>query len=329
MDPASGLDSPLISGVREPDGTFRLDQEARSGLGISCTVFDAAGNPVGGEFQIDRATYAELVGRLHGPVREAAEALSRAMEPIAAATETMGSLTERLIASVMNARPEPRDLVIELTADTTQFAEALMQMGASRRLAPAPAASRGPTRFDDDRDMSAAVPLTDADRDWKSYGNTCAHVCGADPGHACDARATTTLKHPLPSGGVRDLPLCSPCAQAEAADSDPAPTEPPPIAVAERSMDLDEMLEHFSRLRPASDFLVPADAAQPVVPPGRVSTVCAGLPLDDEHRQVLDAYREAHRGAAGMPWTGETLSDAMVNAAVDWWNREHAEAGDE
>lgn len=56
------------------------------------------------------------------------------------------------------------------------------------------------------------------DGDWPEQGSTCAHVCGPDPGHVCDAKAVTSLRHTLPSGGVRDLPLCGPCARAESAE---------------------------------------------------------------------------------------------------------------
>ena len=61
-------------------------------------------------------------------------------------------------------------------------------------------------------------PLTaQSARDWPQQGSTCAHVCGPDPDHRCDAKAVTTLRHALPSGGVRHLPLCGPCNAAESA----------------------------------------------------------------------------------------------------------------
>lgn len=58
-----------------------------------------------------------------------------------------------------------------------------------------------------------------SDRDWPADGKatTCAHVCGADPDHTCDAKAATALTFTLPSGGKRHLPLCGPCHQAETA----------------------------------------------------------------------------------------------------------------
>lgn len=60
-------------------------------------------------------------------------------------------------------------------------------------------------------------PLTPSDADWPAQGNTCAHICGADPDHACDVRATSRLKYDLPSGGTRSMPLCGPCHASETA----------------------------------------------------------------------------------------------------------------
>jgi hypothetical protein len=57
------------------------------------------------------------------------------------------------------------------------------------------------------------------DADWLERGSTCSHVCGGDADHRCDAKATTCLAFKLPSGGTRNLPLCAPCAQSEAAAS--------------------------------------------------------------------------------------------------------------
>ena len=62
---------------------------------------------------------------------------------------------------------------------------------------------------------AATDPELEAAKNWPAQGNVCAHVCGPDPGHVCDARAVTHLTHPLPSGGTRTLPLCRPCANAE------------------------------------------------------------------------------------------------------------------
>lgn len=60
------------------------------------------------------------------------------------------------------------------------------------------------------------------------------------------------------------------------------------------------------------------------VTPGYVSTVSVGQDLDDEHRDVLEAYRQAH----GLPWIGLTPTAVMVNEAVDWWNQRQTGADD-
>lgn len=62
-----------------------------------------------------------------------------------------------------------------------------------------------------------AVPASDDEPDWLDRGSTCAHVCGADPDHACDAQATTHLDYTLPTGGIRRMPICGPCHTSETA----------------------------------------------------------------------------------------------------------------
>ncbi len=57
---------------------------------------------------------------------------------------------------------------------------------------------------------------------------------------------------------------------------------------------------------------------------GTVDAVLAGMPLDDEHRRVLEAYREAHGGAQ----VGSVPTAAEVNRAVEWWNRRQEAQGD-
>jgi hypothetical protein len=60
-------------------------------------------------------------------------------------------------------------------------------------------------------------PLSESDANWPSQGDTCAHICGADPDHRCQARATTRLVYKLPSGGTRSMPICAPCHESETA----------------------------------------------------------------------------------------------------------------
>lgn len=59
-------------------------------------------------------------------------------------------------------------------------------------------------------------PLNDADANWPDDASrVCAHICGGD--HECDARAATSLKYELPSGGTRSMPICGPCYTSETA----------------------------------------------------------------------------------------------------------------
>lgn len=75
----------------------------------------------------------------------------------------------------------------------------------------------GRRELDDGDTADWGDPLTAADADWPAQGSTCAHICGADPDHACDASASTRLTYPLPSGGTRSMPICSPCHESETA----------------------------------------------------------------------------------------------------------------
>jgi hypothetical protein len=78
-------------------------------------------------------------------------------------------------------------------------------------LNPASRRERAETRID------WGDPVTVEDANWPAQGSTCAHICGADPDHACDARASTRLTYPLPSGGTRSMPICGPCYESETA----------------------------------------------------------------------------------------------------------------
>lgn len=46
---------------------------------------------------------------------------------------------------------------------------------------------------------------------------TCAHACGLDPDHECQAAASTVLKHRNLAGGTTRMPICGPCHQSETA----------------------------------------------------------------------------------------------------------------
>jgi hypothetical protein len=67
------------------------------------------------------------------------------------------------------------------------------------------------------REAATLDEVPTAFANWPEQGSTCAHICGADPDHQCQARATARLKYPLPSGGTRSMPLCDPCFESETA----------------------------------------------------------------------------------------------------------------
>lgn len=59
-------------------------------------------------------------------------------------------------------------------------------------------------------------PLTAADANWPADASkVCAHVCGPDPDHRCQAGATARLEYTLPSGGTRSMPICRSCFNSE------------------------------------------------------------------------------------------------------------------
>lgn len=64
--------------------------------------------------------------------------------------------------------------------------------------------------------------LTASDANWPAQGQTCAHVCGGDADHTCDAKASTRLTYTLPSGGTRSMPICQPCYQSETSTKETA-----------------------------------------------------------------------------------------------------------
>lgn len=73
------------------------------------------------------------------------------------------------------------------------------------------------------RQGSAAMgEVPTAFADWPEQGSTCAHVCGADPDHQCQAGASVHLTYALPSGGTRSMPMCGPCYQSETAAKETA-----------------------------------------------------------------------------------------------------------
>jgi hypothetical protein len=188
----------FVSGTREPDGTFRLDQVTYEGE-IQGPVFPE------GQTAVERmAALLDHYGV--APPAELVEAVDEDRRRVDA--QTLGDL--------------PPDCVIELEADAGTLYAALRRAGeAARQLA----AGFQPM-FDAvgrvGRSVGAIRSALDPEliegRDWPAESAVCCHVCGPDPGHTCDACATTSITHPLPSGGRRVLPLCGPCHHAETAE---------------------------------------------------------------------------------------------------------------
>lgn len=114
---------------------------------------------------------------------------------------------DRLGQPVRVAGPE---VFATFAVDTARLAEAFRRLGESVARAVEPMAAQI-------RAAALALGAASSGVHWPAEAAVCCHVCGPDPGHVCDARATTSITHPLPSGGTRVLPLCGPCRQAESA----------------------------------------------------------------------------------------------------------------
>jgi hypothetical protein len=71
--------------------------------------------------------------------------------------------------------------------------------------------------FDTQLREAGVYGITEADHDSPEWGDVCAHVCGQEPDHECDARATGTIEHQNLAGGVTTMPVCGPCRAAETA----------------------------------------------------------------------------------------------------------------
>jgi hypothetical protein len=68
-----------------------------------------------------------------------------------------------------------------------------------------------PTRYS----LDEVRGLPDATRREAPVYDTCAHVCGGDADHVCEARAVTNLSFTLPTGGQRRMPVCQACYTSE------------------------------------------------------------------------------------------------------------------
>lgn len=97
---------------------------------------------------------------------------------------------------------------------TERLQDRIVSIGEMRD-ARAPNDGGSPTGYS--QSVADANLIMSGDVDWPadSYGFTCAHVCGGDSDHVCDARAVTNITYKLPTGGRRRMPVCGPCCDAE------------------------------------------------------------------------------------------------------------------
>lgn len=288
------IDGPLISGVRESDGTFTLD---RVSLPAAPSPYDAFRHlrfefevptfPAGQSFAERMAALIECYGLAPTP-------------PLASPPTTMADLAE---AVAQQRRLVDAQTVGEIAVGdprvlgTDELLEYFAQVRpASHFVVDAPPE---PARPVEDPELEAA-------KHWPAQGNVCAHVCGPDPGHVCDARAVTHLRHQLPSGGTRELPLCGPCADAEGVPATrgaptPAATPSAPAASGPR------MLSCWSDPVPVGSW---ADESQPpvdrlfVIAATRVQFTewCREVGISPRNRRVVHVtdYRQLRGAPHGL-----------------------------
>jgi hypothetical protein len=209
MDFAAG--GPIVSGVREPDGTFRIDRVStpyQTFSEIRARIerhYDPAPNGC-------RDCGTEQ--RAHGPQHPYTE------PPDTLRLARMKHRRQARLNPPFRITP-PRDLLVTFTVHTEAMQRAFADLAeAMRPLGERMAAAGRTFREAAETAGGTAEPILASDLDWRAQGKVCCHVCGPDPGHCCDARATVSITHPLPSGGTRTLPLCGPCHQAEEAAHD-------------------------------------------------------------------------------------------------------------
>jgi hypothetical protein len=146
----------------------------------------------------------EMIGEFTVNLGAYGAAITRAFEGLSEAARTAGDRFREFAAVVGTEESAAEDWANYVAYYATYGPTAPRELRLSPDAEPGPALDRG-------------EPLTDADANWPTQGGTCAHVCGPDPDHRCDARATTRLAYSLPSGGTRSMPICGPCHQSETA----------------------------------------------------------------------------------------------------------------
>lgn len=229
---------PVIAGRRYADGTVYIDwvtepvSDQTGAAGQSTFTADRAGwHAIGSprpasDFLVDLDAPPNSCTRCGGDQRHHGEQHAYAAPTDGVRLARMKFRREKRLNPMREATPSP-DLLIQFVADTTALRQAIERLAdgldrvaeASR---PVAQAIRG--RAVEDR-IYWGDPIEESDANWPVYGDddedealVCEHVCGADPGHACDARASTRLTYGLPSGGTRTMHICRPCYESEAVE---------------------------------------------------------------------------------------------------------------
>lgn len=145
-------------------------------------------------------------------------AIRLAPETLVSFAVDLSGFTAAIEGAIEAMRPPPEAFEYE-------YAETVYETDASPYLVRASATGRRTSiRLSPDATpaLDWGAPLDVFDKDWHEQGSTCAHICGPDPDHQCDARAATSLKYKLPSGGTRTMPICGPCNASEGAAKETA-----------------------------------------------------------------------------------------------------------
>jgi hypothetical protein len=260
FDPAVD-DGPLIAGHRDQDGVLHIDSVRmpvhRPGQGELVERFSRL-RPTS-DFIVDLDAPPNSCTRCGIEQRDHGEQHAYSEPTNSVRLARMKSRRTKRFAAPPQYYLAPT-LFLELSVDATALATALRGLGESLR----PLVNRAretrelieaisqrtderiaawrARRETDGLDWGDA--LTEADANWPAaQGGTCAHICGADPDHACNARAAMRLAYNLPSGGTRSMPICAPCHASESAVNETAPVVPLPDAL------LDALESHLAVVR--------------------------------------------------------------------------------
>lgn len=160
---------------------------------------------------IDRETLAAWVASLTEKMRPVFEAMRAQFEALCTALRPLAEA----LADLHERYPDPADWVIEPEPENCFH---LCSHGPEHECA-GEADGTYVYPHGDGHKTPMCTPCQDAAVAglWAG-GKTCAHVCGPDPDHACEAGAERHMRYTLPSGTSRALPLCLPCYDSEMAE---------------------------------------------------------------------------------------------------------------